>query len=64
MVDNRKTVDCVHDKADSFLIAMLESGYAEVELRVWFGVGGDKVGRLRAEMKDPTLQARKLPDFL
>ena len=41
---------------------MLESGYStgEVERRAWLGVGGNKVGRLRGKIKDPTLRARKL----
>ena len=57
---NRKPVGCVHDTADGFLIAMTECGFSEIELRSWFKVGGHRVARLKAEMKDPTIREKKL----
>ena len=57
---NRKPVGCVHDTADGFLIAMIECGCSKIELRSWFKVGGHRVARLKAEMKDPTIREKKL----
>ena len=39
---------------------MIECGFSQIELRSWFKIGGFRVQRLKAEMKDPTFRSRKL----
>ena len=58
--NNRKPVGCVHDTADGFIIAMIECGFSQIELWSWFKIGGFRVQRLKAEMKDPTFHSKKI----
>ena len=42
------------------IISFIELGYSNRELKQLFKVGGYRLDRIRKELKDPTLRAKKL----
>ena len=57
---HRMPISCVYDTADGMIISFMELGYSNRELKQLFKVGGYRLERIRMELKDPTLRAKKL----
>ena len=50
----------MQDTAYVMIILFIELGYSNRELKQLFKVGGYRLDRIRKELKDPTLRAKKL----
>jgi hypothetical protein len=58
--NHRKPVGCVHDTADGYIVSLINLNFSNREIRGLVGVGGSRTGRVRKELADPTLRAKKL----
>ena len=55
-----KPTQCHYENQDGMLIGLIGQGLSEQEIRSFIPVGGYKMARLRNEIKDPSVQEKRL----